>query len=293
MRLPRLLLATGLLGFLSAGSPEAPKPEADANPNSVAKKIDEIVKSPEYDWLREEETSPHPLESGQTGNIDGQSKSRFVQTDPQGGGCGYRMGPPVERKRARGKSCDNDTPGSCGNDSIGDCSFKPQGGSCGSFTIGSTPAGFGYLLGILLLAGILIFVVWSVKRAETLTERKTRDRAPRDLEPDKISLRQAAKIPANELLKTAGEAAERGDYKTAVGMTYLASLNILHENGRVNLSASTTNIEIVSAVQKNGGPHEAAGNIFRTFEEIYFGGRTPTVTHWETCRSLIEGHFAR
>lgn len=284
----RLLLALGILGSLSLGA-QKPMPEQD----QIAKKIDEITQSADYEWLREEEISKEAAEGSQAGTARAKARSRYLQNDPQSGGCGYRMGPPIEKKPAKRQSCNNDTPGSCENNSIGDCGFHPQAPSCGDFSIGSSQTIFGYILGILLLIFLLYFVIWSVKRAEGSTGIK-KLKSPQGIrEPDKPSLREAVVIPPIELLQRAKDAAGRADYKTAVGRAYLASLGMLHQAGKVNLISSTTNYEIVQTVKRNGGPHLATEKVIGVFEEVFFGGRKPTAVHWDLCLSLIEDHFVR
>jgi hypothetical protein len=186
----------------------------------------------------------------------------------RGGGCG------------RGE-------GGCGR-GPGDCACDRQVGACGCGGIGRAVAPVGYLFAALALGLLVLLVVRAILRRE----RKGRDSSIGIVAaaeaPEQVRVSQVADVPAETMLDKARAAAARGDFRGAVGWSYLAGLALLHRAGLADLAISTTNSKVIEETRRRGGPHAVAARLVRVFEDLFFGARPATDDHWRECRRIVE-----
>jgi hypothetical protein len=106
--------------------------------------------------------------------------------------------------------------------------------------------------------------------------------------PEEVRLSRIASVPAATMMERAAAAAGAGDFKTAVGWAYLAGISNVHEAGFTPLDQATTNWTIVENTRRRQGPHTAVASLVRVFEDLFFGGRSAEVKHWEAARRIVE-----
>lgn len=281
--------------------------------------IDEITRGPEYDWLRDPGRPAGEAGEGGGGAKGGRRGPR--EGSDSGGGCGYEPGgsrpEPRDGERPGGDGCGaGASPGAGGGSapagSGSGCSGSPGGAGCGcDRTVGACDCGpgpasiascgcggvgafgstLGYLVGGIALA-LLVFLVarWILHRegpASVDADEEAEVGSPEDLRPS-----QVAAVPADLMMSRARDAAAAGDYRAAVGWSYLAALASLHRAGQVDLTRSTTNLGIVESTRRRGGPHEAVSKLVRVFEDLFFGGRAALEPHWVECRRIVEVDLA-
>jgi hypothetical protein len=221
---------------------------------------------------------------------------------PEGEGCGSGPAPgggevPSE---TGGGGCGGDSPGGgCGAEgALGDCGCDKTIGDCGCDRVGGSPAscgglgavgsGLGYVLGVVALGLIVFLIVRAILRRDRSSKDEGLDEGADIEAPEEMRVSEVAAMPAETMMERAARAAAEGDYRTAVGWSYLAGIASLHQAGFADLKISTTNLAIVSSTKRKGGPHGAAARLIRVFEELFFGGREALLAHWEECRRIVE-----
>ncbi len=266
---------------------------AEPSDNSeVEKKVDEITAGHEYDWLRQPAGSPG--ESTQKRSEPRRGRySRRANSPSEGGGCGFRVGPAVTPSEAKEPGCDNDnTPGSCDcEETVGKCDAGSTPGSCQFRGFSGIGSSLGYALAGLLLAAIIFFVVSAILSRDRTNAVVVPTNEEEISSPEEMRLTQVPATSTEKMMQLAEDSAERGDFKQAVGWTYLAGIGSLHRAGQIDLRLSTTNLEIVETVRSKGGPHSSTGHLVRIFEDLFFGEREPTSEHWYACRKIVEEEF--
>jgi hypothetical protein len=146
----------------------------------------------------------------------------------------------------------------------------------------------GYLFAALLLGLLVLLVVRAILRRERKSRESEVGRVVATDSPEQVRLSQAARVPLETMMDKAAAAAARGDFRGAVGWTYLAGLSALHRGGFVDLCISTTNREVIDETRRRGGPHAVAARLIRVFEDLFFGARPATDDHWRECRRIVE-----
>jgi Domain of unknown function (DUF4129) len=136
------------------------------------------------------------------------------------------------------------------------------------------------------LAALIFFIAMAVLRADRtapIEQAFIQNETPESLRTSRIP-----ETPLEQMMALAREAALNGDYKTAVGWSYLAGIGQLHRSGYVDLRRSTTNFEIVDSVRRSQGPQGATEQLVDIFEELFFGAHAPTPEHWKACKQIVE-----
>ncbi len=292
------LLAAICLALIAAPRPVKPESTND----EVDRRVDEITRSPDYDWLRSQDAAGQNGSTPEGGDPEPGGKRSPIgkNKDP---GCGYHrakqpQSPPKEREAPRGKPS-----GDCGGGvaprppseggegcdcgpAFDACECSRALGSCNCAFPGNLGAALGYLLGGLVLALLVFFVVWIIARRASSGEDAQTATLTKDTDPERVSLSKLPQAPLEQMLQRAEAAARRGDFKRAVGWCYLGGIGRLHRAGLIDLRRSTTNLEIVESVRKKNGPHGQTARLIRVFEDIYFGDRQPTEAHWLESRRI-------
>ncbi len=262
---------------------------AEPSDNSeVEKKVDEITAGREYDWLRQPADAP----GGATQKgAESQRSGRYSRrANSPSEGCGYRVGPAVQPREVEESGCDSDrTPGSCDcEETIGKCDAGSTPGSCQFKGFSGIVSSLGYALAGLLLAAIIFFVASAILSRDKTDSAAALTNEEDVSSPEEMRLTQVPATSTERMMQLAEESAERGDFKQAVGWTYLAGIGSLHRAGQIDLRLSTTNLEIVETVRSKGGPHSSTGHLVRIFEDLFFGERESTSEHWYACRRIVE-----
>lgn len=251
--------------------------------DKVDQQVDRITSAPEYYWLRDQESVSDSVQGG--GEV-GKGTSTSPRTSEPGGGyadCGYSPETGMSPLERIEQGCDADAPGRMGEA----CDCGPSVGSCGSGNVGFSASVIGYLLG----AAAVLFAVWFVvvaiiSRKEPSTNGKLADDSLSS--PEELRTSEVPRASVDVLMQKARAAADEGDYKKAVGWSYLSGIGILHRAGKVDLKKATTNMGIVEAVRRSHGPTEATKELLFIFEEVFFGAREPTLENWHACRRIVE-----
>ncbi|MBN2343106.1 MAG: DUF4129 domain-containing protein [Deltaproteobacteria bacterium] len=261
--------------------------------DKVDREVDEIIKDPQYNWLREggkEASSAKPPHH--KGKHGGAGAGEVSEMPEAGDGCSFEpdfrdLDPPEDQPSDSG--CGNSEPPDCDcAPDLGNCACDPVIGNCGACApSASTMVPIGYAVGIAALLLIIFFVVKALIRQ--LPEADTPlEEVDEEIEPDHIRVSRIHQWNADDLLSRAREAAVRGDFKAAVGFIYLSAISALSKNGYVALERSTTNWHIVQQTRTNGGPTQAVDRVIRHFEDLFFGNREATRERYDDCLLLVE-----
>lgn len=279
---PARVALVGLLLVMFGPGLTASRP----HPVEVDEKIDRITAPPEYDWLRQKgDAAGAPARGANTKGKPSDVSGRTAEE----GGCDFSpsiaASPLAEDEPScqRGRSdCDTSPVGAC------DCG-APVGGCSGAGVGALSPVGYlviGGALCVILALGVSALLGRRVREPDAASAAEEGFDSPESIRPSSIPSFSVASLMAR-----GRDAAERGDFKSAVGFAYLAGLDHLHRAGVLDLRRSTTNLEVASAAARVKGLKAPTTALLRVFEELFFGGRHPTPTHWETCRQIVEEAF--
>lgn len=263
---------------------------APTSNDRVGKELDEIIKNPKYDWLREGGVEAAPPKRPRQGKMSGKGRALEGGIDPESGdGCSFEPNfKDITTPDEEGGG--NNAPGDCAcQPDLGNCACDPVVGNCAACAPSSgniVPLGYG--VGIIALVFIVFFVVRALIRKLPQENSALEPEEYDDCDDEEIRVSRIHRLDSASLLDNAHEAARGGDYKKAVGYVYLLAIATLSKAGYVELAQSTTNWHIVQQTRKNGGPVASMNVIVRHFEDLFFGNYTPSQSRFDDCFALLE-----
>ncbi|MCU0662006.1 MAG: DUF4129 domain-containing protein [Myxococcota bacterium] len=294
-----LAIGLGLCGRLAA----QPLPDN----GHIEKDLERITSAPDYDWLRRKHEPS--LDRGSRGPVSEEGNEGDASSglpDDSVEDCGYGPAPQDKldkrhsEEEGQGGGCGKATPGS-GSDKGGGCERRTQScegcgpsptchwgpglPACGCAGVGTVT---GYMLAGLLVTVLLLMLLYSLSRRSLRRPATVHSLDLDEARPQDVRISELPEAPLDTMLNRADEAAAEGDYKTAVGWCYLAGLAALHRLGRIDLRRSATNMEFLETVRRRGGNFEAARSLVRTFEDLFFGGRSARQEHYFECKEIVE-----
>jgi hypothetical protein len=134
------------------------------------------------------------------------------------------------------------------------------------------------LIGVLVVVGIVVFAVRSVR--ESMTPGVTR---LLEGSPEEHYTSAEARAEAERLFAA-------GDYRAALRMLYLATLIRWEEAGRLRFDRSLTNREVVARVTLHGDAMllEQLSPLVERFDRVWYGGAPCTSSDYSSFASLAD-----
>jgi hypothetical protein len=151
---------------------------------------------------------------------------------------------------------------------------------------GRALSGLGTLVRILaygVLAAICCLIIWLVVRAvNRYRERQTVGGLARGSVEEGEGEIPPGDLPADEYLRRAGELAEQGLFREAIGQLILGAMSRTERSGLIRFRRGLTNRDYVRALRGRAAPQRAFRTIVGVYEPICFGRRNAQVEHYRT-----------
>jgi hypothetical protein len=151
---------------------------------------------------------------------------------------------------------------------------------------GNVLSGLGTLVQILaygVLAAICCLIIWLVVRAvNNYRERQTVGGRIRGSAEEGEGEIPPGDLPADEYLRRAGELADQGKFREAIGQLILGAMSRTERSGLIRFRRGLTNRDYLRALRGRAMQHHAFRSIVGVYEPICFGRRAAQVEHYRT-----------
>ena len=156
---------------------------------------------------------------------------------------------------------------------------------------GQALSGLGIVVQILayvVLAAICCLIIWLVVRAvNKYRGRQTIGGKRRGSFEEGEGEIPPGDIPADEYLRRAGELAEKGLFREAIGQLILGAMSRTERSGLIRFRRGLTNRDYLRALRGRAMQHHAFRAIVGVYEPICFGRRAAQIDHY---RMSLDGY---